>query len=170
MTSRTTTRTKGGTGKMTARDHQFEVGTCLEEIKSFQDRVLDIYDPKDRKKIKLLEELVFLQNELEDLDKQFEKYIEENCWPLRRDRRRLLHEQNITNPPGSSDDDSPGLHLRSILLQVSCELWLCRRLLSQCKLLPSNFFLSKELQSSLQSSLQFISTALPELYRWSSVL
>ena len=76
----TTTRTRdGGTGKMTARDHQFEVGTCLEEIKSFQDRVLDVYDPKDRKKIKLLEELVSLQNELEDLDKQFEKYIEENC-------------------------------------------------------------------------------------------
>ena len=64
---------------MTARDHQFEVGTCLEEIKQFQDRVLDIYDPKDRKKIKLLEELVSLQAELEELEKEFENYIEENC-------------------------------------------------------------------------------------------
>jgi hypothetical protein len=74
------TRTKGGTGKMkTARDHQFEVGTCLEEIKQFQDRVLDIYDPKDQKKIALLKELVSLQAELEDLDKEFEKYVQENC-------------------------------------------------------------------------------------------
>ena len=63
----------------TARDHQFEVGTCLEEIKSFQDRVLDCYDPKDQKKIALLKELVSLQAELEDLDKEFEKYVEENC-------------------------------------------------------------------------------------------
>jgi hypothetical protein len=55
------------------------VGTCLEEIKQFQDRVLDIYDPKDQKKIALLKELVSLQNELEELDKEFEKYVQENC-------------------------------------------------------------------------------------------
>ena len=81
MTLRTTTRTKqdGGTGKMkTAREHQFEVGTCLEEIKQFQDRVLDIFDPKDQKKIALLKELVSLQAELEDLEKQFDNYIQEN--------------------------------------------------------------------------------------------
>ena len=73
------TRTKEGTGKMkTARDHQFEVGTCLEEIKQFQDRVLDIFDPKDQKKIALLKELVSLQAELEDLEKQFDNYIQEN--------------------------------------------------------------------------------------------
>ena len=64
---------------MTAREHQFEVGTCLEEIKQFQDRVLDVYDPEDQKKIALLKELVSLQNELEDLDKEFENYIKENC-------------------------------------------------------------------------------------------
>lgn len=63
---------------MTAREHQFEVGTCLEEIKAFQDRVLDIFDPKDQKKIKLLKELVSLQNELEDLETQFETYIQDN--------------------------------------------------------------------------------------------
>lgn len=71
--------TFGGTGKMTAREHQFEVGTCLEEIKQFQDRVLDVYDPEDQKKIALLKELVSLQNELEDLEKEFESYIKENC-------------------------------------------------------------------------------------------
>ena len=64
---------------MTAREHQTEVGTCLEEIKQFQDRVLDVYDPEDQKKIALLKELVSLQNELEDLDKEFENYIKENC-------------------------------------------------------------------------------------------
>jgi len=64
---------------MTARDHQFEVGTCLEEIKQFEDRILDMYDPKDQKKINLLKELVSLQNELEDLEKEFESYIQENC-------------------------------------------------------------------------------------------
>lgn len=64
---------------MTARDHQFEVGTCLEEIKGFQDRVLDVYDPKDQKKINLLKELVSLQAELEELEKEFESYIQENC-------------------------------------------------------------------------------------------
>lgn len=64
---------------MTAREHQFEVGTCLEEIKQFQDRVLDVYDPEDQKKIALLKELVSLQSELEDLEKEFEKYVEENC-------------------------------------------------------------------------------------------
>lgn len=64
---------------MTAREHQFEVGTCLEEIKQFQDRVLDVYDPEDQKKIALLKELVSLQNELEDLEKEFENYIKENC-------------------------------------------------------------------------------------------
>jgi hypothetical protein len=63
----------------TARDHQFEVGTCLEEIKQFQDRVLDIFNPKDQKKINLLKELVSLQAELEDLEKQFDDYIQENC-------------------------------------------------------------------------------------------
>ena len=63
----------------TAREHQFEVGTCLEEIKQFQDRVLDMYDPKDQKKINLLKELVALQNELEDLEKEFEEYIQDNC-------------------------------------------------------------------------------------------
>ena len=70
---------KGLNNNMTARDHQFEVGTCLEEIKQFQDRVLDIYDPEDQKKIALLKELVSLQAELEDLDKEFEKYVQENC-------------------------------------------------------------------------------------------
>ena len=63
---------------MTAREHQFEVGTCLEEIKEFQDRVLDMYDPKDQKKINLLKELVSLQAELEDLEKEFESYINLN--------------------------------------------------------------------------------------------
>jgi hypothetical protein len=70
---------KGLNNNMTARDHQFEVGTCLEEIKQFQDRVLDVYDPKDQKKIALLKELVSLQAELEELDKEFENYIKENC-------------------------------------------------------------------------------------------
>lgn len=64
---------------MTAFEHQMEVGTCLEEIKQFQDRVLDIYDPKDKNKTDFLKELVSLQSELEDLEKQFEKYIKENC-------------------------------------------------------------------------------------------
>lgn len=64
---------------MTAREHQFEVGTCLEEIKEFQNRVLDVYDPEDQKKIALLKELVSLQAELEDLEKEFESYIKENC-------------------------------------------------------------------------------------------
>ena len=63
----------------TAREHQSEVGTCLEEIKQFQDRVLDIFDPKDQKKINLLKELVSLQAELEDLEKQFDDYIQDNC-------------------------------------------------------------------------------------------
>jgi len=62
----------------TAREHQFEVGTCLEEIKEFQNRVLDVFDPKDQKKINLLKELVSLQNELEDLEKEFDNYIQEN--------------------------------------------------------------------------------------------
>jgi hypothetical protein len=51
----------------------------LEEIKQFQDRVLDIFDPKDQKKINLLKELVSLQAELEDLEKQFDDYIQDNC-------------------------------------------------------------------------------------------
>ncbi len=63
----------------TAREHQSEVGTCLEEIKQFQDRVLDIFDPKDQKKINLLKELVSLQAELEDLEKEFDDYIQDNC-------------------------------------------------------------------------------------------
>lgn len=80
MIMQTITKTKdGGTGNMTAREHQFEVGTCLEEIKEFQNRVLDVYDPEDQKKIALLKELVSLQNELEDLEKEFESYIKENC-------------------------------------------------------------------------------------------
>ena len=73
------TRTKGGTTKMkTAFEHQMEVGTCLEEIKGFQDRVLDVFDPNDQKKINLLKELVSLQNELEELEEQFNNYAKEN--------------------------------------------------------------------------------------------
>jgi len=62
----------------TPHEHLFEVGTCMEEVKEFQDRVLDMYDPNDQQKINLLKDLVKLQNELGDLENQFTKYIEEN--------------------------------------------------------------------------------------------
>lgn len=56
-----------------------EIGSAEDQIKTMQNLLLDIFDPKDQKKIALLKELVSLQNELEELDKEFEKYVEENC-------------------------------------------------------------------------------------------
>ena len=56
-----------------------EIGSAEDQIKTMQNLLLDIFDPKDQKKINLLKELVSLQNELEDLEKQFADYIQENC-------------------------------------------------------------------------------------------
>jgi hypothetical protein len=56
-----------------------EIGSAEDQIKTMQNLLLDIYDPKDQKKIALLKELVSLQAELEVLEKEFEKYVEENC-------------------------------------------------------------------------------------------
>lgn len=64
---------------MTPFEHQYEVGTCLQEIKQFQDRVLDVFNPGDQKKINLLKELVSLQAELEELEKEFETFVDQNC-------------------------------------------------------------------------------------------
>lgn len=49
-----------------------ELGSAQEQIKKCQDAVLDIYDPKQSRLNALLSQLVSLEKELEDLDREFE--------------------------------------------------------------------------------------------------
>lgn len=49
-----------------------ELGSAQDQIKKHQDTLLDMYDPKNIRLNALLAELVGLEKELEDLDREFE--------------------------------------------------------------------------------------------------
>ena len=49
-----------------------ELGSATEQVKKHQDTLLDMYDPNNTQLNALLAELVGLELEIEDLDKEFE--------------------------------------------------------------------------------------------------
>ena len=53
-------------------EQRAELGTAQDHIKKHQDTLLDMYDPKNARLNALLAELVGLERELEDLDREFE--------------------------------------------------------------------------------------------------
>ena len=57
-----------------------ELGSATEQVKKHQDTLLDMYDPKNARLNALLAELVGLERELEDLDKEFE-VLQQRGWP-----------------------------------------------------------------------------------------
>lgn len=60
---------------MSIFQHLEEVNTSISNVKGMQDQVLDVYNPEDQKLNALLIELSNLQNELEQLDKDFEALL-----------------------------------------------------------------------------------------------
>jgi peptidoglycan hydrolase CwlO-like protein len=60
---------------MSIFQHLEEVNTSISNVKDMQDQVLDVYNPEDQKLNALLIELSNLQNELEQLDKDFEALL-----------------------------------------------------------------------------------------------
>lgn len=56
-----------------------ELGDATEQVKKHQDTLLDMYDPKNARLNALLAELVGLEKELEDLDKEFE-VLQQRGW------------------------------------------------------------------------------------------
>ena len=60
---------------MSIFQHLEEVNTSISNVKGMQDQVLDVYNPEDQKLKALLIELSNLQNELEQLDKDFEALL-----------------------------------------------------------------------------------------------
>ena len=58
-----------------------ELGGATEQVKKHQDTLLDMYDPKNARLNALLAELVGLERELEDLDKEFE-VLQQRGWPV----------------------------------------------------------------------------------------
>jgi len=49
-----------------------ELSNATEQVKKHQDTLLDMYDPKNARLNALLAELVGLEQQLEDLDNEFE--------------------------------------------------------------------------------------------------
>ena len=57
---------------MSVYTQRAELSEAQEQIKKHQDTLLDMYDPKSIRLNALLAELVSLEKELEDLDREFE--------------------------------------------------------------------------------------------------
>jgi cell division septum initiation protein DivIVA len=63
---------------MSIYEHAADVQDCKEELTAFIDRVLDNYPNNPEKSTVLLKQIVALQNDLEELEGQFEAYIKKN--------------------------------------------------------------------------------------------
>lgn len=61
--------------------HRADLGHVTEQVKKHQDTLLDMYDPKNARLNALLSELVGLEKQLEDLDREFE-ILQQRDWPL----------------------------------------------------------------------------------------
>jgi len=77
MTSRTTTRTKGGTGNMNVYKELEHVEVLRERIKENQNQLLDIYDPENVVMRKLLVEMNDLLIEVDQVDKELADLMEQ---------------------------------------------------------------------------------------------
>ena len=55
-----------------------QVEEGIDKVKSFQDKALDVYDPRSSKINRLLKELVELEKELEELDHEYRNLLEAN--------------------------------------------------------------------------------------------
>jgi peptidoglycan hydrolase CwlO-like protein len=63
---------------MSIFQHLEEVGESMSNVRTMCDKVLDVYDPQDEYLNNLLKELSDLQNELEQLDRDFEALLATN--------------------------------------------------------------------------------------------
>lgn len=77
MTSKTTIRTKGGTGNMNIYKELEEIEVLRQRVKENQDQVLDIYEPKNETMTKLLKEMNSLLEEVDQVESEMEQLMKQ---------------------------------------------------------------------------------------------
>jgi hypothetical protein len=77
MTSKTITRTKGGTGNMNIYKELEHIEILRERIKENQNQVLDVYDPQNDMMRKLLVEMNDLLVEVDQVDKELAELMKQ---------------------------------------------------------------------------------------------